>query len=317
MRKTMMVALALTLAPHAAWAKKPHKPAVTSGPSANLQAAIAMADKLAARMAQLVADAERPDLDVATLQTLVATFQKEVDDNRGQSDTLEAQLSDPEKAELAAYIQQKSTPLVARFDAAFRRLRQEDEAKKPDIQALDGLAAALTTLIADAQAAGMDAAKQAAVQQKLAAVYGQAHAVEHRLRDPASGRSPDAVTALLEDKVGARLVRVERLLRMALQPRTSQFTDTVARLPEFTARTQGLCVRYAGVQDQTALDGLWADEAKLREDVEVLSSGATLLAPDELHELRAIALSALGPVLDRLQDESQRAHARVLAATTP
>lgn len=313
MHKWLILAVLMATGASPAWARKPPK-AVTSTRSVQLTSALAMADGLASRMTQLVADAESPGLDVSKLQELVAAFQKEVDDNRAKSDALEAALSDPEKAELSAHIQQVSAPLVARFDAAFRRLRQEEDAKKPDRLALEGIAAALTTLLADAQAMAQDAPRRAEVQTKLAVLYAQVHTVEHRLRDPSSGLAADTVTALLEEKVGAKLVRIERLMRMTLQPRSAAYLDTVQQLPALTARGQTLAVSFSQASDLPALEPLWVAEAGLREQVAMLSANATLLQPDEVHELRAIAVGGLGPVLDRLAEESTRAQTRLESA---
>lgn len=308
----------LILAPLPLLAKPPHKPSAD-----HLAEARALVDEMAAKLATILQIANAPGVggakvDSGKVAELIGEFQKAVQARSQESDALEKVLTETEKAELNAYIQQKITPQTLQLDALYRRLKEAEKPHHEGLDRLDKLQAEVDAIVVQAQGAGQDAGRQQAVHARLMAVDPQRHELEHALQtDETLELSHDDLLRLLKVKLDDRVRRVERLLRMARAGQSATYQQIWKKLPELTEETSALLAELAAVKDVPGLRAAWQKETTLRETVAVLSGQAALLVADEAQELGAIAQESLAPLLDKLGEAALLARTKLPVDAAP
>ncbi len=311
-----LLVMLLLCAPALALAKPP---AVAAHPADthNVHRAKTAVDKLTVKLTGMVKRAEAPGMDVPKVQALVAEFQAHMASQRKESEELEALLTDDEKAEVGQYIAERVTPLLARFEAVYKRVQTEadptrDEREKALGASLDALGTEAEAAVQLAKAVGNDPAKRAAAVEALEKLTVAQHALYHAgIAEVQAGPGREPWENLFAGRVERPLLHAERLLRIALQAPSEDYQQAQIRMADLTKQTETLHGEWHAVQDWPGLKALQERETALQTAVQGLVQGWRLLPADEAVELDTVARETLVPAVERMNQDSAEARKRL------
>ncbi len=322
MKLTPLLAAVCLLLPLPARAKPPAEAPAHAPDSANLRRAKATVDKLTNRLTTMVKQAEAPGADVAKVQALVAEFQTHVTAQRQESDAVEKLLNEDEKAQVGRYIAEKVTPLLARFEAVYKRVQNEADPHREDRQkallaSVEALGQEAEAVVLAAKDAGKDAAKRAAIVEKLEKLEVTQHTLYHAgIAEVQAAAGREQWESLFAGQVERPILRAERLLRMGLQAASAEYQKALKQMADLTKQTDALHGEWHAAQDWAALKVLQERETTLQAAVQSLAQGWRLLPADEALELDAVARESLVPAVERMTQDSVEARKRVPAEPT-
>ena len=318
MKLPRLIVLLAVLLPLSALAKPPvATPAAHDAESAALRRAKATVDKLTTQLTSMVKRAEAPGMDVAKVQALVVEFQAHEAGQRQESDAVAKLLNDEEKAQVGRYFAERATPLLARFEAVYKRVQNEADPQREqrqrallaDLEALGHESEAVVQL---ARNAGKDVQLRAAAIDQLDKLLVSQHALYHTGAGEvqvATGREQwDNLFAM---RVERPLQRAERLLRMGLQTPSATYVKAQAEMASLSKQSDELHAQWPTVQDWPSLKALQDREATLQASVQKFAQGWKLLAADEAAELDAVARETLVPAVERMSEDSREARKRL------
>lgn len=317
LRVTLVTAVLAT--PFAALAGKPKgKPKAVAAEAASPLAQLkVLVDKTAGLVDQFIRDTKGAGDDAERLTTVGRRFQAEMQATEVEMEALQKSLDATQRAAGEAYGRDKLGPRIDAMQAALELVQQAAEAADEDKALLPEQApvaerfrAEIAKIAADAdalqprtRAAGRDLAKREQVRQELAKLGGQRNAAYATVRQEIAGQNPARLFKDAAKSLEPKLQRVDRLLRLALQPTCAAFEEQKLVVAEMAADAGRLVDELGQVNDKAALEAVKGRFAHAIAGLDTL--GWLKLTPDERQELAALVTESVSLATDRFMERAE------------
>ena len=301
-------------------AKKPKASAIEKGGGKAARSetalfdAMAQANRAAEALEQTIVDVLSAGDDARKIKQIADTYAALGDALRDEAVTLNKQLSKSEKRQVENYRKAKLHPLEHKWAQILTKIDKAVASEVADQEKalhnqLDDLIAECDGLVAQTRSGGGDSARRPELQQRLARLQLNTHALYHDASKIPGRARVAALTREIDTKLEAHVRRAEWLLRMAVLPPCPEFTAQVQALHKQVQELEGLAADYALAVNRSGLNELLAKRGRLLAGIDATTVGA--LSPDETVELKALRDELLGPVDAKLDEAQNEAIGRV------
>lgn len=320
---TLLPILSLLLLPLHAEAKhkpkrepKVHTPRAGKGGNDGtaLFDAMAQANRAGEMLEQMIIDVQSAGDDSRKIKEIADNYHTLDAAMNGEAEEAAKKLSKSEKKQVEAYRRAKITPLEKRWTQILARIEtavaaEVAEQSKQLRNQLEDLIAESEGIIAQTRSAGGDSTRRADLLQRLARLQASTHALYHDVAKVPGRKNTELLTKEIDEKLDPQVRRADWLLRMAVLPPCTEFTQQIQVLHKQVQELEGLVADYGLVVNRAGLNDLLGKRARLIAAIDATSRAA--LTPDETAELLALKGELMGPAQQKVDEAQNEASDRV------
>jgi hypothetical protein len=312
----ILVVLTTPLAAHAA-KPKAKAAAEPANPSALTQLKVVV-DRTVTLVDQFIRDVKAAGDDGQRLTELGKRFQSQMQATEVEMEALQKTMDVAQRAAGENYGRDKLGPRMEAMQAALELVQQAAEGEDDDDKAASGLqtpgaekfraeiariAAEAESLQQLARSAGRDVGKREDVRQRVAKLGGARNAAWQNLRQDTTITNPRKLFKDGERAIEGKLQRVDRLLRLGLQPTCEAFEAEKLTVAEMAADARHLVDELAQVSDTADLEAIKTRFARVVSGLDGLAWQK--LASDERQELASLVTESVSVATEQFMERAE------------